>query len=139
MLRKHPGFTIAAVLTLALGIGFVTTLYTMIYGVVSFSVRLRTREFGVRMARGADQKTISRLVFGEGVRQLFLGLTIGVGLAFAAALLLSSLFVGVGGSAYDVWIDVGVAGLLGIVGGAALYIPARRAANVSPLEALRYD
>ncbi len=121
------------------GMGALLLASVGVYGVVSFSVKSRTREFGVRMALGADRRAISRLVFSQGVRQISMGLGVGVLLAIAATVLLRSMFIGLGRSGYDAWIYVGVLTLLAGVGGAALLIPARRAASVDPLVALRAD
>lgn len=121
------------------GLGALLLASVGIYGVISFAVKLRTREFGVRMALGADRRTITRMVFRQGVGQIAIGLGVGVLLAVGASALLSSMFVGFGRSGYDAAIYVGVLALLAAVAGAALMIPARRAAKVNPMVALRAE
>ena len=110
-----------------------------IYGVISFAVKLRTREFGVRMALGADRRAITRMVFAQGVRQIALGLGVGALLAIAASVVVKSIFVGFSDSNLEMLIRAAAVTLLALVAGAALLIPARRAANVSPMEALRCE
>lgn len=136
---ERIGMNAFAVLFIACGLGALLLASVGIYGVVSFAVKLRTREFGVRMALGAERTTIMRMVFGQGVRQISIGLGVGAVLALGASALLSSMFVGFGKSGYDVWIYVGVLSLLATVAGAALLIPARRAAQVNPMVALRAE
>jgi len=110
-----------------------------IYGVMSFSVNQRTQEFGVRMALGADAGGILNLVMRQGIVQIAAGLTIGIGLTFAAASALgdalqSTLF-GVTGK--DPLTYIAVAMLVTVVSLAATFIPARRATKVDPNVALR--
>jgi putative ABC transport system permease protein len=108
-----------------------------IYGVISFGVAQRTREIGVRMALGAKRADILRLVLGYGMRITAIGLAIGLVVAFAAANLLSGLVMGIG--ARDPLTFAGVAAILGSVALAATYLPARRAARVDPMIALRHE
>jgi putative ABC transport system permease protein len=121
------------------GLGALTLASVGVYGVLAFSVRMRTRDFGVRLALGADRGIIMRLVMGQGARQMSVGLGIGVLLALGASAALSSMIAGFGHSAYDVRIYAGVVALLAIVAGAALFIPARRASRVDPMVALRAE
>ncbi|MFI5126195.1 MAG: ABC transporter permease [Candidatus Acidiferrales bacterium] len=108
-----------------------------LYGVLSYVVARRTREIGIRMALGGQRADILRLVLGQGAQLTVIGGAVGIVAALALARLMSSLLFGV--SANDPLTFVGVAVLLGIVSGAACYIPARRAVRVDPIVALRYE
>jgi putative ABC transport system permease protein len=108
-----------------------------VYGVMSYTVVQRRHEIGVRLALGAEASAIVRGVLGRGFLLSFLGLTIGLTVAFSLAHLLSSVLFGV--RATDPWSFVLTP--LALMGVAALasYIPARRAAKVDPMVALRYE
>jgi putative ABC transport system permease protein len=108
-----------------------------IYGILSHSVTRRTREIGVRMALGAGQGDVLRLVVGQGLRLTLLGLALGLGLAFGLTRLLSSLLFGV--SATDPAVFAAVCGMLAAIALLASYLPARRAMSVDPIEALRHE
>ena len=108
-----------------------------IYGVMAYTVALRTQEIGIRMALGAQQKDVLRLVLGQGARIAFFGVAIGLAVAAALARLLSSLLFSV--SASDPLTFAAVAVLLVAVALLACYIPARRALRVDPIIALRYE
>ncbi|HSB27372.1 MAG TPA: ABC transporter permease [Pyrinomonadaceae bacterium] len=108
-----------------------------IYGVMAYSVAQRTQEIGVRMALGAQQLHVLRLVFGQSLTMLLMGIVIGLAGAFALTRLMSTLLFEV--TATDPLTYVSVVGLLAIVALLACYIPARRAAKVDPLTALRYE
>jgi putative ABC transport system permease protein len=136
---ERVGMNSFSVLFIACGLGALVLASVGIYGVVSFAVKLRTREFGVRLALGATREIIIRMVVGQGVRQLRIGLGVGLLLAFGASAGLGSMFFGFGRSGHDWMIYGGVLMLLAGVAGAALFIPARRAARVDPMVALRTE
>ena len=108
-----------------------------IYGVVSYSAAQRTREIGVRMALGARRSDVLRLILGEGLSVVGVGLALGLLLSFAVTRVLGGFLYGV--SASDPLTFVGVPALLGSIALAAGYLPARRAAKVDPMVALRYE
>ena len=125
-------------LLLALFAGIALALAAVgIYGVVSYAVRQRTRELGIRVALGAPGRQIARLVLGQGLRLTVLGLGVGVAAAFGVTRLLASLLFGVG--ATDLATFGGVAVVLLGVAAAATYLPARRASRVDPLAAMKAD
>jgi putative ABC transport system permease protein len=108
-----------------------------IYGVLSYSVSQRTRELGVRLALGAQPGDLLRMVTLQGMRMVLVGLVLGLGAAFALARLARSLLFGVAGHDPATFIVVCLA-LIG-VGLLACYLPARRAARLDPVEALRVE
>ena len=108
-----------------------------LYGVVAYSVSQRTREIGIRMALGAERAGVYRLILGEAGRLTLGGLAGGLVCSLAAATLVRKLLFGV--SSWDVPTLVIVALLLGLAALLASFIPARRAALVNPVEALRAE
>jgi putative ABC transport system permease protein len=106
-------------------------------GVLAYSVSRRTHEVGVRVALGAREADILRLVLGEGTRLVLVGVASGTAASLALGRAMSSLLFGV--TATDPLTFAAVALLLTLVATAAAYIPARRAAAVDPLVALRTE
>ena len=130
--RRYPAILIAvfagvAMLLAAIGL----------YGVISYSVAQSTQELGVRIALGAQRRDIFRLVLGQGLAVTMVGVVIGLAGSFALTRFLSSLLFEV--SPNDPGIIAAVVVLMILVAMAACYIPTRRAANVDPLVALRYE
>jgi predicted permease len=108
-----------------------------IYGVVAYIVGQRTREIGIRVALGAQRIDVLRLVIGQGAWMVFCGLVAGVAAALALTRLMDSLLFGI--SPTDPLTFACVAVLLSVVALSACYLPARRAARVSPVTALRCE
>jgi len=108
-----------------------------LYGVVSYVVRQRTAEIGIRMTFGADRARILRMVVGRGAVLTALGVVVGVGVVLALSRFMRSLLYEV--SSIDPVTLVAVAALLAVVGLVASYIPARRATRVDPVAALRTE
>jgi putative ABC transport system permease protein len=106
-----------------------------VYGVMSFSISQRVREFGIRAALGATHADIIRLVVTEGVKLALVGVILGVSLALPAAHLLKTVLFGV--TATDPMTFLSVSSGLVVVGAIACYVPARRAVRIGPAEALR--
>lgn len=120
-------FAIAAVLIAAAGL----------YGLLSYSVGQRTREIGIRIALGAQREDVLRMILRQAGRLLIGGLLIGILAAYFTTRLVRSFLYGV--AQHDLLTIVAVSILLLAVGLVASYIPARRAANVEPVEALRTE
>jgi predicted permease len=120
-------FTVPALLLAALGI----------YGVIAYLVAQRTGEIAIRLALGSTTAGVRRLVLRDGLRLALAGVVLGLGGSLALARLLRSELFGV--SALDPVTLVGAAVTLVGVAAAALWVPARRATRVSPMEALRAD
>jgi ABC-type antimicrobial peptide transport system permease subunit len=108
-----------------------------IYGVLAYSVAQRTREIGVRMALGARDSIVARMVVREALRVVGVGLVIGVVGAVALTRVLATLLYDV--SPTDPLTFTGVTLALGAVAVTASYFPARRAARVDPIVALRQE
>jgi putative ABC transport system permease protein len=107
------------------------------YGVTSYLVSQRTKELGVRLALGAEPSRVARLVVADGMRVALAGVAAGIVVAFFTTRLAASLLYGV--SPRDPVTMAAVAGVLLLVAAVANYLPARRAANVDPLIALRQE
>ncbi|MGB0035338.1 MAG: ABC transporter permease [Candidatus Acidiferrales bacterium] len=108
-----------------------------IYGVISYSVARRSKEFGLRMALGAQSTNILGLVMKQGFVLTAIGVVVGAGSALGLTRLMSSLLFGV--QPTDAITFVSVSALLAAVALFASYIPARRATQVDPMHALRYE
>jgi putative ABC transport system permease protein len=108
-----------------------------LYGVLSFAVARRTNEIGTRMALGAARGDVMAMILRQGLALIGIGLAIGLAGAYAATRALTALLFGVRPT--DPYTFGAVAALLVAVGVAASYIPARRATNVDPMVALRYE
>jgi len=108
-----------------------------VYGVVMYSVVQRSREIGLRMALGAQRGSVYRLVLKDGLLPVAAGAAVGIVLAFGSARMVSSLLYNV--SPYDPVLATGAVGVLLAVGTAACLLPARRAAAVEPMQALRTE
>ena len=108
-----------------------------VYGVMSFQVRQRVHEIGVRMALGAQGTGVVRMIVGEGSQLAVLGALTGVASAMAGTRLLSNWLYGV--SPTDPVVFVGLAGAMVAVAVLACWIPARWAARVDPIETLKAE
>ena len=120
-------FGLLAVLLAAVGI----------YGIISYSVGQRTREIGIRMALGAERAQVFGSIIRHGLRLTGLGILIGVAAALGIGKLLGSFLYGV--SAADPATFAAVAAFLALIAVGASYLPARRAASIDPVEALRAE
>jgi predicted permease len=131
-LRRYPTYLIGSFAGLALILAMIG-----LYGLISYSVSQRTRELGIRIALGAQERDVMRLVMGQGARLAVIGVAVGIVAGLALTQLMRSLLFGV--SAADPLTFAGVAILLTVVAVSACYIPARRAMRTDPIVALRYE
>ncbi|MEP6764093.1 MAG: ABC transporter permease [Gemmatimonadaceae bacterium] len=128
---------VAVLVTGVLGIAGLLLAAIGLYGVISFSTAQRTREIGVRVALGAARYDVLRLVVGEGMNLVGIGMAVGLALALVATRALTSFLFGV--SPLDGLTFVAVALILAACALLASYLPARRAAKIDPMLALRQD
>jgi predicted permease len=121
------------------GFAFVALLLGVVglYGVIAYSVGRRTREIGVRMALGAQRKSVYQLILLEAAWLIGIGIIAGLFCAVGAATLIRGLLFGV--RSWDAATLAAVASVLAVFALLASYIPARRASQVDPMEALRYE
>lgn len=108
-----------------------------LYGVLAFSVAQRTKEIGIRVALGAQARDVMKLIIGQGLLLVTIGVALGLGASFAVTRLIASLLFGVTPTNATTFIAVSVG--LALLALFACYIPARRATKVDPLVALRYE
>ena len=132
---SQPRFAMALLSTFA-GLALVLTVVGL-YGVMTYSVSRRTREIGVRMALGAQRGSMLRMVLRNAAVLLASGIMIGTICAVASASVLQTMLYGTG--ARDSKIIGSVCLSVALVGLMAAYLPARRAAKVDPMVALRYE
>jgi putative ABC transport system permease protein len=130
--RKFPAMLLGALAGLGLVLATVG-----VYGVLSYGVSRKTREIGIRMALGAGRNEILRLVVGQGLKLVCIGLGIGTIAGLLLTRMMSVLLFRV--SPWDTLTFVGMSVLLSVIALVASYIPARRAASVDPMVALRYE
>ena len=132
-------FTERMLAILSAAFGLLATLLAGIglYGLLSYTVARRTREIGIRLALGAERGTVLRLVLGEGTRLIVVGLALGLPVALGFGRLVESQLFGLAPT--DPLTLALAAILLAAVGAAAAYLPARRAAAVEPIRALRHQ
>jgi macrolide transport system ATP-binding/permease protein len=132
LLHRFAAWLVGGFAAMALVLGMVG-----LYGVIAYSVSQRTREIGVRMALGAQRGSVYRLVLGEAGWLTVIGIAAGLVVSLGATTLMRKLLFGV-----EAWDAPTLAGVAVVLGGSALlasYIPAKRAASVNPVEALRAE
>jgi predicted permease len=135
MQLSQPRFAMVLLSTFA-GLAIMLTIVGL-YGVLAYSVAERTREIGVRMALGAERASVLRMVLGEAAMLLLGGIAIGITAALLSASVMEKMLYGT--KPRDPMVMAAVCSAVAIVGLAAAYIPARRAAQLDPMVALRYE
>ena len=131
------GIAYVAAMAAVLGVIALALACVGVFGVMSYSVSERAHEIGVRMSLGAQTSDILRMVLRSGMTLTLIGLAIGLPLAFAVARQLAAVLFGV--ESNDPFAFIGLPLVLGGVAALACYLPARRAARLDPLKALRYQ
>jgi putative ABC transport system permease protein len=132
---KGPRIAIELVGTMG-AVGFLLAIAGL-YGLVAYNVSRRTREIGIRMALGAGSPDVLRLVMGKGLVLVGIGTAIGLAMGFAVERLMNSLLFNSGG--VDIAAYVIVVPAMFLVTMLAAYVPARRASQIAPTQALRYE
>ncbi|HTS04439.1 MAG TPA: ABC transporter permease [Candidatus Eisenbacteria bacterium] len=132
---SQPRFAMTLLSTFA-GLALALTIVGL-YGVMTYSVSRRTREIGVRMALGAQRASMLRMILRDAAILVVSGIAIGASGALASASVLQSMLYGTGARNFKIY--AGVCFAVTAVGFLAAYIPARRAARVDPMVALRYE
>lgn len=127
---------VATLLAIFAGIALVLTVLGL-YGLLSFVVTQRTREFGIRMALGAQKRNVLQLVIRHGMKLAVIGIAAGLLMSFSLTRLIRAMLFDV--SATDPLTFTTLAALLMFVSVLACYLPAKRATKVDPIEALRYE
>jgi macrolide transport system ATP-binding/permease protein len=133
----YLGTKAASQLATALGLLALLLAAIGVHGVMAYSVSQRTREIGIRMALGASRRDAMRLVLSQGLRLIGIGAALGVAGGVAVSRAISIMFYGL--SPFDPPTYLSVALLLAAVAVSAIYLPARRAATVDPMVALRHE
>jgi macrolide transport system ATP-binding/permease protein len=132
LLHRFSAWLVGGFAVMALVLGVVG-----LYGVIAYSVSQRTREIGVRMALGAQRGSVYGMIFREAGWLIGLGVVVGLGCSLATGMLMRTLLFGV--RAWDVPTLAAVALVLGVFALTASFVPARRAALVNPVDALRAE
>ncbi|CAN5437287.1 ABC transporter permease [soil metagenome] len=130
-------FRLGAVLFSLFGVLALALAAVGLYGVLAYLVAERTREIGVRISLGAGEGDVVRLVVRQGLRLVAIGLVLGLAGSFLSVRLLEGLLFGI--SARDPLTYAGIAAVLALTGALASFLPARRAARVDPMVALRHE
>jgi predicted permease len=131
-LRRYPFYLVGGFAALALILAMIG-----LYGLISYSVLQRTREIGIRMALGAQRRDVLKLAIRQGVMDAVYGVVTGLGLGLTLTRVMTSMLYGVKASDWVTFAVVSV--LLLLIAVVASYIPARRAAEVDPMVALRNE
>jgi ABC-type antimicrobial peptide transport system permease subunit len=108
-----------------------------IYGLMAYSVEQRTQEMGIRMALGADRRTIRKLVVWQGMKLAMVGVMLGIGGAFGLTRFIASFLFGV--KSWDPMVFITVPLILSAVALFAVWLPATRASKLNPMQALRVE
>jgi len=120
-------FACAALLLAAIGV----------YGLMAYSVEQRTQEIGIRLALGAETARVRRMIVFQGMRLAIVGVVVGLASAFGLTRFIASFLFGV--QAWDPVVFTAVPAALAAVALFAVWVPARRASRVDPIQALRYE
>jgi putative ABC transport system permease protein len=141
-MNEHLGFALYPARMGASLLGLFSTLGLLLatmglYGLLAFVVRRRTREVGIRMALGAQKRDVVSLVMWQGLWLVAVGMALGLAAAYAASGLIAGMLYGVGGR--DLFTFTSGSLLLASVAVLATYLPARHAARIDPMVALRYE